>query len=76
MLINLISNSLKFTNKGSITVTFSLDDEKNGEEMNISVEDTGIGMSEKVRTSIFRKYATFNSNDLNKEGVGLGLTIS
>lgn len=83
ILLNLLSNSLKFTNKGSITIEISLEarDHKRSPDIRgglvkIQVTDTGVGMPESVMNRLFNQYATFDHNNgSNKHGVGLGLVI-
>lgn len=71
---NLVSNALKFTEKGG-DITISANDEEN-EYTLISVIDTGIGMNEEALGKIFRidmKYTT--SGTENEKGTGLGLLL-
>ena len=70
VLINIIGNAFKFTEKGSITVKFSWQDGK----LNIVVKDTGPGISAENQSSIFVPYKRFNAT--GKKGAGLGLSIS
>jgi len=77
IILNLVSNAVKFTSKGSITVSVRLqseDDEKVSIEF--SVKDTGIGISESKMTSIFDNFqqATSGTSRLYG-GTGLGLAI-
>ena len=44
--------------------------------MIVTVKDTGIGMSFESKKKIFNKFFTENTQLLNSEGIGLGLTIS
>ncbi|WP_394224343.1 response regulator [Alteromonas gracilis] len=81
VLLNLISNSVKFTDKGSITLTISLDEPvaENNQlaSLKFSVEDTGIGMAPDKLVSIFQPFEQIE--DLmraNHGGAGLGLAIS
>ena len=77
ILINLISNSLKFTNSGTVTVTARLvntDDESFF--VDFSVADTGIGIAENNKEFVFNAFtqATDSTSRLYG-GTGLGLSI-
>jgi signal transduction histidine kinase/CheY-like chemotaxis protein len=77
--LNLLSNAIKFTNKGSVTVTVrelnALDAEKTALEM--SVKDTGIGISRENHQVIFDSFAQVDASITRKYGgTGLGLTIT
>ena len=81
ILINLIGNSLKFTDDGFIRITAGTAGECsiNESEMDliISVEDSGIGIPEEKFQSIFKEFEQLNENSIFKsEGTGLGLTIT
>jgi two-component system CheB/CheR fusion protein len=72
VLINLISNAIKYSSEGKIIVRSSTI----GEEVTVSVEDSGVGMSEKVRARVFERF--FRSSDpeiATYPGLGLGLYI-
>ncbi|TAM37525.1 PAS domain S-box protein [bacterium] len=70
---NLIGNSLKFTEKGYIGI--SLVDE--GNEIEFTVSDTGIGISAEDLPKVFRKFMQFGRVAGNGEkGTGLGLSIA
>ncbi|NWF88074.1 MAG: PAS domain S-box protein [Ignavibacteriaceae bacterium] len=71
---NLISNAIKFTKTGGITINCSPVADKN--EIAISVSDTGIGISSDEQAIIFEEFRQA-SEGLNRlyEGMGLGLTI-
>ena len=74
--INLVGNALKFTSKGSITISVSPTDHSNYVEL--SVSDTGIGIKAEDKDKLFRMFGKLEDSDatLNRQGVGLGLTIS
>ncbi|CAD8162046.1 unnamed protein product [Paramecium pentaurelia] len=81
ILLNLLSNSLKFTEKGKIDIVV---DYKNSEIENqqvrlitISVSDTGVGIPDNIKPKLFQMYGTFDftNNGSNKHGIGLGLVI-
>lgn len=78
IILNLISNAVKFTNEGSITVSVDLLEE-DGEKVTIefSIKDTGIGIPENKMDKIFNKFeqaSAFTSRVYG--GTGLGLSIS
>ncbi|MEC3881374.1 response regulator [Parapedobacter sp. 10938] len=70
---NFLSNAIKYTQKGDITFRASLFRKGNDSNLHLEVEDSGIGISEKHRRQVFRKYFTANPNS---GGIGLGLYIS
>lgn len=71
VLINIINNSYKFTEKGQIKITLS---EK--ESMaNITIEDTGIGIKKDKIAYLFNKFYTANDYGAATSGAGLGLNI-
>jgi signal transduction histidine kinase/CheY-like chemotaxis protein len=75
--VNLISNAVKFTENGTVTIKtapYTKDDTK---WLAISVADTGIGMTEEQLGKILQEYAQADtSTSANYGGTGLGLTIT
>lgn len=71
VLINLVTNAFKFTQKGDINVNMWIRKIDNKTLLEFSVSDTGIGMSSKKLEYIFKPFTQIN----NGEGTGLGLTI-
>ena len=71
ILLNLLTNAAKFTPKGSITLAYSVDSEK--ETVTFSVTDTGIGIKADKKDLIFERFVKL---DKETQGAGLGLTIS
>lgn len=65
---NLLSNAVKFTEQGSITLSYRLC----GQEVYVEVADTGIGIPEAFRDSIFQRFVKV---DEFRQGTGLGLPI-
>ena len=78
ILFNLIGNSLKFTQKGEISVNCNLiSEEINSEEICISIYDTGIGMDKKFIDTIFKKFSQEDKKITRKfGGTGLGMAIT
>ena len=75
ILINLIGNALKFTDKGSVTVTAQIKDSP--DSLSLIVKDTGIGISEDQINRIFNLFEQSENQDTRKfGGTGLGLGIS
>jgi len=79
ILVNLISNSLKFTEKGHVIVKFEGKAISYNQmfDLTIYVEDTGIGIEEKNKKKIFDSFLQIESSaKRNYEGTGLGLYIT
>ena len=78
VLINLIGNAIKFTEKGSITVHVSLLEENAGTaKLKFSVRDTGIGISADAQRRIFDSFAQADESTTRRfGGTGLGTTIA
>jgi signal transduction histidine kinase len=73
VMINLISNSLKFTPEGSVSVAA----ERGIGFVSFSIEDTGIGISAKAQARLFQKFVQADSGRTREYGgTGLGLVIS
>jgi len=76
ILTNLVGNAIKFTDTGSVVVRVELSDDNDG-YLHISVEDTGKGVSDDDKVSLFK---SFSQGDLSVTrrygGTGLGLVIS
>jgi len=76
IIINLIGNAIKFTSKGGVTVRV-IGDVLDSNFMKISVIDTGIGIKDEDKEKLFKMYSRLEDGvSVNKNGVGLGLTIS
>lgn len=83
ILTNLLGNSIKFTEKGEITITVELveneissSNEDSEIELAFSVKDTGIGIPENRQNAIFESFSQADSSTTRKfGGTGLGLSI-
>lgn len=73
VLTNLIDNALKYTEKGSVTVQFSMD----AELMKCCVKDTGIGLDSDEIAHIFKRFVRGQRAALHHtEGLGMGLYVA
>lgn len=68
ILLNFITNALKFTSKGSIVIDYQI----NGNEVRFSVQDTGMGIEPEKQEAIFTRFVKLNNFIA---GTGLGLSI-
>ena len=78
IMINLIGNALKFTNKGSVTIECDVESKTEKEVIiRIAVTDTGIGISPDKLDSIFNRFTQAEEDTTrNFGGTGLGLSIA
>ena len=77
VLLNLQSNALKFTDKGSVTIKVNIRTQFEKNFLELSVIDTGIGIKEEDRDKLFTLFGYIkDSYQMNKHGIGLGLNIS
>ena len=73
VLMNLLSNAIKFTDSGG---HIEVSCRKQGDEVLLTVEDSGIGMTQEQLGRIFTKFYTVRNPSKRGEGTGLGLAIS
>ena len=81
ILLNLLSNSLKFTNTGEVVLTVSADypvqDDRDLVQLHFAVRDTGIGIPGERKDRLFRSFSQVDASTTRKYGgTGLGLAIS
>ncbi|WP_299498482.1 PAS domain-containing protein [Mucilaginibacter sp.] len=78
ILLNLVSNAVKFTDKGDITVELKvIDDNDKNVRIRFSVTDTGIGIANDKLSTIFESFKQAEADTSRKYGgTGLGLAIS
>jgi PAS domain S-box-containing protein len=78
IVINLVGNAIKFTDKGEIAVKVQIESKGNGDCIcRFTVADTGIGIPESKRELIFAPFSQADTSTTRKYGgTGLGLTIS
>ena len=78
ILVNLISNAIKFTEKGSVILEVTNDEAQGGPgAIRFTVRDTGIGIPQDKLSAIFERFTQAHSSVARQYGgTGLGLTIS
>src|SRR6185312_1651295 len=75
IILNLLSNACKFTEKGTVSLAVFRD--KGGEQIEFVVEDTGIGMTPEQISKLFQEFSQADSSTTRKYGgTGLGLAIT
>ncbi len=79
ILMNLVGNAIKFTERGSVSIEVSLDraDDKQISRVHFEVNDTGIGMSPEACSGLFQKFSQADNSITRRfGGTGLGLAIA
>jgi len=72
IMLNLLNNAVRFTNRGGITVRAEL----NGASVHISVSDTGVGIPEDQLSKLFERFSQAEAGFRSGAGAGLGLALS
>ena len=77
VLLNLVSNAVKFTEQGGIKIDVGNTNFKDRMALSITIIDTGIGMSKEVQERIFDRFAQADTSTTRKfGGTGLGMAIT
>ena len=78
ILINLVNNAVKFTDRGEVVVTVAPEEQLAGRmKIKFSVRDTGIGMTPEQAARLFQAFSQADTSTTRKYGgTGLGLSIS
>ena len=76
VLLNLVGNAIKFTQRGEVAINIDYDREAADTRLTLSVRDTGIGISKKDRVVLFDRFKQADSSRSKSHGgAGLGLSI-
>lgn len=74
---NLLSNAAKYTEKGSITLSFDRREQEGRMMLVVTVKDTGIGIKKENMDKLFTQFTRFDmEKNRNIEGTGLGLALA
>ena len=77
VIMNFVSNALKFTSEGSVKISVSGRKEAYGINLCVSVTDTGIGIKEENLEKLFSSFSQVDTKRTRQEGgIGLGLALS
>lgn len=77
ILVNLISNAVKYTETGSVTLMVRADVKEDTADLSFRVEDTGIGIREEDIEKLFREFERIEEQRNRRiEGTGLGMNIT
>lgn len=77
ILVNLVGNGIKFTEKGGITISLALDELDGEAVLKFAVKDTGIGIVDDRQDSIFGEYEQIDDEHGKQyAGTGLGLSVT
>ncbi len=75
IIINLLTNAVKYTDEGTVTMSMEWDEEAGA--LRVSVADTGKGIKDEDKEVLFEKFKRVDlESNINIEGTGLGLAIS
>ena len=77
VILNLQSNALKFTERGSVIIRARIYNFDDGEYLEVSVIDTGAGIKDEEKDKLFKMFGYIeDENQQNIHGIGLGLNLS
>lgn len=76
VLINLVGNAIKFTQRGVVSVSINVEQESGQDKLTLEVKDTGIGISKQDQAVLFDRFKQADSSKSRAHsGAGLGLAI-
>jgi len=73
VLRNLLNNAMKFTPRGTISITTHVYQDEN--KIQVKISDTGLGIPEEILPIIFEKFVTKGIKNMEQSGTGLGLFL-
>ncbi|KAG2392198.1 hypothetical protein C9374_012450 [Naegleria lovaniensis] len=76
ILVNILTNSCKYTKKGSVELKVSYTEENNSPRVIFQIKDTGLGIDKSEIPSMFRLYKRLHRKQFEATGSGIGLALS
>ena len=76
MILNIVTNAIKYSDKGTITINVGCEIDDDSATIIVTVIDEGKGIGEEYLPKLFSKYERLNEEGSNIEGTGLGLPIT
>jgi len=77
IIVNLVSNAVKFTEKGEVALSVALEPEREKTTLHFAVADTGVGIPGEKQLMIFAPFTQVNGSKTRSHGgAGLGLTLA
>jgi PAS domain S-box-containing protein len=77
ILLNLIGNAVKFTLRGSVEVTLSVEGAREDQRVRVEVRDTGVGVPDEAQAKLFQRFQQADGSDTRRfGGLGLGLAVT
>ena len=77
VMLNLVSNAIKFTPQGKVTLSLSSQQQASSESIVIEIADTGIGMDNKAMDTLFSRFSQADNSITRKYGgTGIGMSIT
>lgn len=73
---NLVSNALKFTDKGSVKIELEMMEESGDKYLRVNVKDSGVGIPPGKFDRLFKPFSQLENDATKRQGTGLGLAIS
>ncbi len=71
VLTNIVSNAIRYTNDGKVSIECRLEDD----EVMVSISDSGIGIDKEDQKKVFEEFVQLGSGGSGRSGLGLGLSI-
>lgn len=75
ILINIVSNAVKYTSKGAVAISVCMDKGPKNNKLNIKISDTGAGIESKDMDKLFKPFVRVEKNNKLAKGSGYGMFV-